>query len=303
MNRKYNDNQIFELHSKGLTDKEIAEIVGCTPNQMAVKRRKLGLHPNKPNEALELSREELEVLTGTLLGDSCIRFVHSGCKYPSFTCTHTERQEEWFMWKVNKLKSIISSYNSYELKSNGKMLDHCKLQAIGKNLKCLTSIRNVFYPNGTKVIPMEFIKDNFSGLSLYCLYMDDGSYDTSTNSFIINTQCFSKENLLEFITWIKDSFNLEFSVKADSSLYLKHTSNKLFQTILLKYNECDSMSYKLGLSSRRKTPLNRESPIKDNPVLNPQEIGENAKRLTVMPNEKDEAIKSDTKAGHYSEMS
>lgn len=43
MNRKYNDNQIFELHSKGLTDKEIAEIVGCTPNQMAVKRRKLGL--------------------------------------------------------------------------------------------------------------------------------------------------------------------------------------------------------------------------------------------------------------------
>lgn len=63
------------------------------------------------------------------------------------------------------------------------------------------------------------------------------------------------------------------------------------------------MSYKLGLSSRRKTPLNRESPIKDNPVLNPQEIGENAERLTVMPNEKDEAIKSDTKAGHYSEMS
>ena len=36
----------------------------------------------------------------------------------------------------------------------------------------------------------------------------------------------------------------------------------------------------------------------DNPVLNPQEIEENAERLTVMPNEKDEAINSDTKAGH-----
>ena len=39
----------------------------------------------------------------------------------------------------------------------------------------------------------------------------------------------------------------------------------------------------------------------DNPVLNPQETEENAKRLEVMPNEKDEAIKSSTKAGHCSE--
>jgi hypothetical protein len=38
----------------------------------------------------------------------------------------------------------------------------------------------------------------------------------------------------------------------------------------------------------------------DNPVLNPQEIEENAERLEVMPNEKDEAIKSSTKAGHCS---
>ena len=37
------------------------------------------------------------------------------------------------------------------------------------------------------------------------------------------------------------------------------------------------------------------------PVLNPQEIEENDERLEVMPNEKDEAIKSSTKAGHCSE--
>lgn len=39
----------------------------------------------------------------------------------------------------------------------------------------------------------------------------------------------------------------------------------------------------------------------DNPVLNPQETEEKAKRLDVTPNEKDEAIKSSTKAGHCSE--
>ena len=61
------------------------------------------------------------------------------------------------------------------------------------------------------------------------------------------------------------------------------------------------MRYKYG-ECCHKTPLNSKIPVnKDNPVLNLQEIEENAKRLEVMPNEKDEAIKSSTKAGHCSE--
>ena len=52
--------------------------------------------------------------------------------------------------------------------------------------------------------------------------------------------------------------------------------------ILTSVNECKSMNYKCG--SRRKTPLNGETPEMDNPVLNPQEIEENADRLEVMPN-------------------
>ena len=42
------------------------------------------------------------------------------------------------------------------------------------------------------------------------------------------------------------------------------------------------MSYKY--ESHQKTPLNRETYV-DNPVLNPQEMEENAERLEVMPNE------------------
>lgn len=53
--------------------------------------------------------------------------------------------------------------------------------------------------------------------------------------------------------------------------------------ILSRNNECDSMKYKYG-DSHHKTPLNRETPEMDNPVLNPQEIEENAERLEVMPN-------------------
>ena len=55
MNKKYNNNQIIRLHLEGLTDKEIAKEVGCTPNQMANKRRDLGLKPNRPSENYCLS--------------------------------------------------------------------------------------------------------------------------------------------------------------------------------------------------------------------------------------------------------
>ena len=84
MNKKYNDSKIIELHSKGLTDREIAEILGVTPNNLATKRRRLGLSPNKSKrDTYILSEYEESILIGTLLGDSTIRYVHNKCKYPN----------------------------------------------------------------------------------------------------------------------------------------------------------------------------------------------------------------------------
>lgn len=111
---------------------------------------------------------------------------------------------------------------------------------------CLKTFRKNFYPEDTKIIPIDIIKKYFTEESLYYMYMDDGSYDKTANSYIINTQCFSKKNLLEFILFLKNKFNLDFNIKSDNSLYLYHISNNIFKNILLKYNECDSIKYKIG---------------------------------------------------------
>lgn len=285
MNRKYNDSQIIELHSQGLTDKEIAEIIGTTPNNLATKRRKLGLKPNKSiRDTYVLSDEELSILVGTLLGDSTIRYVHDQCKYPNLTFTHGENQKEYFDWITNKLKNLNSSvneYNSAYVRTSGEIAK--RWVYTGKNMKCLQEIHRIFYPN-KKIIPIDYIKDKFTEISLYCLFMDDGSYDINSNSFIINTQCFNKDNLKEFCDLLKEKFNLSFTIKSDNCLYLKHESNEILRDILKRNNECESMRYKYD--SHRKTPLNRETPINlDNPVLNPLEIKENAERLEVTPNE------------------
>lgn len=285
MNRKYNDSQIIELHSQGLTDREIAEIIGVKPNTFAVKRKKLGLSPNKSKrETYTLNNEELEIIVGTLLGDATIRYVHKDCKYPNLTFSHSIAQEEYFNWltdKLNNLKASTGKYQSNYVRTNGEIAE--RLVFTGSNMLCLKNIHEIFYVNGKKIIPIDYIKDIFTEVSLYCLFMDDGSYDKRTNSYIINTQCFSKDNLEEFVKLLYNKFGLEFNIKTDHCLYLKHSSNQLLYNILTKINECDSMNYKCG--SCRKTPLNRETPEKDNPVLNLQEIEENAKRLEVMPNE------------------
>ena len=91
---------------------------------------------------------------------------------------------------------------------------------------------------------IEYIFNNFTELSMYYLMMDDGSYDISNNSYIINSQCFSKDNLKEFVNFLYNILNLDFSIKSDNTLYLKHNSNSKMTEILIKYNECDTMNYK-----------------------------------------------------------
>lgn len=123
MNKKYNDSKIIELHSKGLTDREIAEILGVTPNNLATKRRHLGLSPNKSKrDTYILSEYEESILIGTLLGDSTIRYVHNKCKYPNLTFSHSELQKEYFDWlanKFNNLKASTGLYKSAYIRTNG----------------------------------------------------------------------------------------------------------------------------------------------------------------------------------------
>lgn len=74
--------------------------------------------------------------------------------------------------------------------------------------------------------------------------MDDGSFDISSNSYILNTQCFETSNLKDFCNLLLKKFNVETSVKSDNTIYIRHASNTIVSSILDKYNECKSMSYK-----------------------------------------------------------
>ena len=155
----------------------------------------------------------------------------------------------------------------------------------------------LLYTNKIKYIN-ESLFSKIEPLGLAVWFMDDGYYDHE--SYSISTNCFSDRDLQIVLKVLLDKFDLNFKIHSNHVIRLSKKDSSKFVDLIKDYIHPECL-YKLHIDPP-KTPLNREVPEMDNPVLNPQETGENAERLEVMPNEKDEAIKSSTKAGHCPKM-
>lgn len=94
-----------------------------------------------------------------------------------------------------------------------------------------------------KTIPFELF-DYFTAVSLAFMYMDDGC--KTGNYYSISTNCFSKEELTKFVTFLKEKFNLDCTIRKDNSLYIKANSKNLF-TSLIKPYIIPCMQYKLHI--------------------------------------------------------
>ena len=107
----------------------------------------------------------------------------------------------------------------------------------------LKELRYIFYKE-KKILPIEYLYDNFDKTSLAFLYMDDGSsYKYNT---IISTQSFEKEELLKFIKLLKDRFDLEFTLQKNNTIRVKQKDVQKFKDLIrLDVEKIQSMTYKL----------------------------------------------------------
>lgn len=237
------------MYSLGYNDKKIAKHLN-TPLSTITYARKEILKLNPVLDTISLTKNQEEILIGTLLGDSYIGYVYKGCKYPHLTFNHCKKQEFYAYTKFNKLKPIMSSIGEKRYTTIAVIKNKvCNIQPViyarGHNCKYLVKFREVFYPKGIKIIPIDFIKDKFTAQSLAYLFMDDGC--KNQKSYNLNLQCFSKENLYQFTEFLKEKFNLEFIVKKDKTLYLRYKSIQVFEKLIFPYITSDMM-YKLNSS-------------------------------------------------------
>lgn len=250
------DKELFLTYYNELkSDSVIAKEMNIPSSTITYFRKKIMQLPPVGEifqEEFRISKEQEEILIGTVLGDSCILYTHSQCRYPKITFSHSIKQREYFITKYNKLSSLMTSYLERQYHKTITIKEKsCNvtpvLYAIGKNIKLLKKYRDIFYIEGKKIIPIEFLQDNFTERSLAYLFMDDGC--KNLDSINLNLHCFEIEELTFFKEFLYNKFNLKFIVKKDKAMYLRYESREIFYNLVLPYMVEDSL-YKLeGIKS------------------------------------------------------
>lgn len=196
------------------------------------------------NPFILLSRDEHDLIIGSLLGDASIRQRE---KNSCFRFSHSIKQKEYALYK----KEILRDFNLSEFREVKRKFGEHFIHAIDfatKTHPVFNYYRDLFYKNGRKVVTNEILCQ-LNAKSLAYWICDDGSYNNKQGYIILCTNAFSfNEHEL-----MKDFFNKKFGLSPtigfrDGKYYYlrfkQEDSRKLIN--LIKPFIPLSMMYKIG---------------------------------------------------------
>lgn len=173
-------------------------------------------------------------MIGTLLGDGYLD--KTTCGY-SLRIHHGVIQKEYVDYKYSLVKDFVNSHPKQSGKSYYfRTVSH----------PSLFDLRKVFYPERHKILPKDFLKDNFDSFALAIWIMDDGSKEG--NQMRINTQSFTFQENLWLIKFLQAKFGIEARINLDKGKYRLRIRSKSMNSLknLIKPYIIPSMLYKLS---------------------------------------------------------
>lgn len=189
----------------------------------------------RKNQKLLVTDRQLEILVGTLLGDSYI--------YPKgkIQIAQSSKQLPYLLWKYEELESLSygppTQIERYDIRS-GKIYSQSRFWL----RQYFRSWRSTFYPKGKKIFPKEFEK-YISPLSLAVWYMDDGNYSEGRNVKIA-ADGFDLESRSNLKNMLFKKFNLESTLHKSGKLRISNKSLNRFFDLVAPFIH-SSMSYKI----------------------------------------------------------
>lgn len=241
------DNVEFEkLFYAGKSDAEIAKELGMSYDGIHSHRIRHGYirENRKYGKAIPLTKFQEEVLVGTILGDASLIKRETNAY---MSCAHCLEKQEYTKYKAKIFESLHCTvfYTSQKDKRTNKTYSRCVLR-LPANPELNKYYEMLYKPK--KVISKEIL-EKFTQVSLAFLFMDDGC--GAEKNYTLATNCFKREELEMFQTFLLEKFNLHTTIRKDNTMYVKHRSLDLFTSLVEPYI-CDCMRYKLN--SRSKTP-------------------------------------------------
>lgn len=186
----------------------------------------------------ELTKEQIEILTGTLLGDSSLQFMSKKAKTPIYTCTHGKEQKDYAELKAQKLGASITERNRFD-KRTEKIYESYYVWS--KTNPYFLKIYDKLYKNKKKVITNEFL-ENFTDVSLAYLYMDDGY--TSQKTAFICTDAFDDDSIFVLIKFLEKKYSITFRKVRGNRIRLAFRDRIRFCNLIEKHM-MDNLKYKL----------------------------------------------------------
>ena len=198
-------------------------------------------------ESFSLSQELKDILIGLQLGDLFVQKQKVNARLV-FRQGTIHKNYLWHLYELfsNYTTSIPKTYNMPIDKRTGKVYSGIYFQTY--SLPCFVPLFNLFYFEGSKIIPTN-INELLTVHSLGYWLCDDGSFCKSTHRVRISTESFTLAEVDLLVQTLNDKWNLKcYKVKSSNSyrIVIPRESLKDLQS-LLKDVMPSMMLYKIGL--------------------------------------------------------
>ncbi|MFL8936244.1 endonuclease [Rossellomorea oryzaecorticis] len=168
--------------------------------------------------------EFFDIMNGKLLGDGCIT-KQEGRK-PRFQFTHSKKDKEWCEHCYSTLRDHLPLNAPKYKKVKDQRVQSGYTEGYyvqSKTHEAITVLRNLWYKDGQKILPLSFISDHLTARTLAWWYQDDGHLKIQGNipkKIILSTESFSPLENLQLCKLLKEKFHLSFSQDKQNRIIL-----------------------------------------------------------------------------------
>jgi hypothetical protein len=194
-----------------------------------------GKEANRIDSYPPFNKSQRDLIIGGLLGDGS---VSQGVRYYE---SHSNKQRLYILKKFQILEPYSSEIHPCD--------ENTGLRFLTIHHPNFMEFYNVFYEKGLegKLIPVEFIKNNWSDEILAYWFLDDGYYDDEANEFFISNLCPKINQLEDFLSFLNERYGWNFHYSFFKNIYniiFSKEYYKDFVDIVLKVATPD-MYYKI----------------------------------------------------------
>lgn len=182
---------------------------------------------------MPLSKRQLSIVIGTLLGDGCLE---TNGRFVRLRTDHSGRQREYVFWKFREMHDLTSGkprFVKYYDKRTGKIYKHWRFDT--RSAEELTHYKELFYTNGKKQIPLGIKELLIKPLSIAVWFMDDGYRRKDCKGAYFNTQAYSRQGQRLLQEMLEENFGIKTRIhwaRGKAKIYIPSCEFSAFRDLL-----------------------------------------------------------------------